>query len=728
MTLGDLTSRTAVLDAIREFDEIGQEAFLQKYGFGPSRDYVVIHDGKRYDSKALLGAAHAYQRPDLGPLPHSDFNGGKPTTDKLESLGFAIEELGDARPGDGRPPVADELPSLLESAMAELRSQSGTSERIRQLVTVDARGAVEAVLPEPFTVKGGAGIGTVAEVPWIGIYPTGSPATAQVGFYVVYLFAADGSRVYLSLNQGTEKVRGGIRPIEKRALDLRVAAGVTDADGQKIDLRSTTMRPRKYEAGNAYALRYDAGSVPLVETLRTDLARLLGLLRTADVSGLAFDPEIEPMHLIIKWSADIEAQTVALHEATAAARGSVWWGQFGQRANPISAARLDLLREQLRRGLPTYAFLYGGSGTVRAEILEITDDASSVDDERLPGYYERNKCNLFFRLHHFEPLEEGWLAQNVLLTTSLDPGKLQGALGNQTTPMYVYQRFSADQPPTPPQPELTMEWLAARTLWREAALEELLEAIDQRGQIILAGPPGTGKTWTAKHVARYLTGDQPLRLRIIQFHPSYGYEEFVEGLRPVIEDEVLTFKRVDGIVKQMAAEMEDSASTHVLIIDELNRANIPRVFGELMYLMEYRDETIDLQYSRDFQLPANLKIIATMNTADRSIRSIDVALRRRFEIFECPADPEILSAYYAADASTNVPDLVTGFAALNAALSDLIDRHHTIGQTFFMRRTFSETDLRRVWLRQIAPLIEDYLFDQPDVIETFTLERFWPDL
>lgn len=269
----------------------------------------------------------------------------------------------------------------------------------------------------------------------------------------------------------------------------------------------------------------------------------------------------------------------------------------------------------------------------------------------------------------------------------------------------------------------------AQTLWTEPQLEQLLEAISRRKQVILAGPPGTSKTWIAEHVARYLTQDQPLQLRTVQLHPSYGYEEFVEGLRPVIKDDVLTFEVVPGVVKRLAEAMEGTTSTHVLIVDEINRANIPQVLGELMYLLEYRDKTIDLQYSTDFQLPENLKVIATMNTADRSIRSIDVALRRRFEIFELPADASVLESYYrAAGRSTSVPGLIEGFRALNDALAEQLDRHHTIGQSFFMGKEYDAADLHRTWKRQIMPLVEDYLFDQPDEASSFTLERFWPDL
>ncbi len=132
-----------------------------------------------------------------------------------------------------------------------------------------------------------------------------------------------------------------------------------------------------------------------------------------------------------------------------------------------------------------------------------------------------------------------------------------------------------------------------------------------------------------------------------------------------------------------------------------------------------------MQYSDEFELPDNLKIIATMNTADRSIRSIDVALRRRFEIFECDADPDVLARYYDSR-TTSVADLVAGFAKLNDTLTEQLDRHHTVGQSFFMADGYDHTRLRRTWKRQILPLIEDYFFDQPDVVQLFASpDLFW---
>jgi 5-methylcytosine-specific restriction enzyme B len=116
-----------------------------------------------------------------------------------------------------------------------------------------------------------------------------------------------------------------------------------------------------------------------------------------------------------------------------------------------------------------------------------------------------------------------------------------------------------------------------------------------------------------------------------------------------------------------------------------------------------------------------------MNTADRSIRSLDAALRRRFEVFECMPDGDVLAAYYQTRGNT-VPDLVEGFKALNMALTERLDRHHTVGQAFFMAEEMTAQRLLKTWRYKIGPLVEDYLFGQSDVLAEFTPTKFWPSL
>jgi 5-methylcytosine-specific restriction protein B len=273
-------------------------------------------------------------------------------------------------------------------------------------------------------------------------------------------------------------------------------------------------------------------------------------------------------------------------------------------------------------------------------------------------------------------------------------------------------------------PRPTIEGLMQETSWPKDRLEELLDAV-QTTQVVLAGPPGTGKTWVARKVAAYLTNGLADRVTTVQFHPSYGYEEFIEGVRPVVSSSgTLQFDRVDGVVLRLSKQQP--TVTRVIVMDEMNRANLPRVLGELMYLFEYRGEKIALQHSSEFALPQELRFIGTMNTADRSIRSIDVALRRRFEVFECPPDPDILQRWYVNGNVNTVPDLLPGFAELNRVLENALDRHHTIGHTFFMAKAFDEKALARVWKRKIGPLLEEYFFDRPDFAAKFTFAQFWP--
>jgi len=302
---------------------------------------------------------------------------------------------------------------------------------------------------------------------------------------------------------------------------------------------------------------------------------------------------------------------------------------------------------------------------------------------------------------------------------------------NQNTFGYAYALETV--PPVTMKEHLTIEWLESQTLLDKTELEEIIDAIKNSSpQIIFAGPPGTSKTWIAERIARYVTQDEPDTTTLVQFHPSYGYEAFIEGLRPIVkEGGGISFEREDGLVLRVVQRMKDNnhlqenSPLYVVIVDEMNRANLPRVFGELMYLFEYRDRPIRLQYSNEFSLPPNLRFIGTMNTADRSIRSIDLALRRRFDVFEFAPNPKMLEAYF--NNNTNkVPNLIDGFIKLNEDLTSNLDAHHTIGHTFFMKDGLDRHMLGNIWKRKIKPLIDEYFFDQSDIADEFKFEKYWP--
>ena len=270
-------------------------------------------------------------------------------------------------------------------------------------------------------------------------------------------------------------------------------------------------------------------------------------------------------------------------------------------------------------------------------------------------------------------------------------------------------------PPDPPEPDPSPEPDKPRLL-----------------NTILYGPPGTGKTYTtarrcvqicnglsqltdADFRARYRALVEEGRVAFVTFHESYGYEEFVEGLRPVTEGGAgFRLEPRAGALKAMAERARGKSAPHVLVIDEINRANVSKVLGELVTLLEEdkrdgaaNEVAVTLPYSGErFTLPANLHVLGTMNTADRSIALLDTAVRRRFDFEELPPKPDVLR-----DAAERTGiDLPAVLDAMNERLEWLIDRDHQIGHAWFMDAA-GKTDVDNVMRRKIVPLVAEYFHD-----------------
>ena len=252
-------------------------------------------------------------------------------------------------------------------------------------------------------------------------------------------------------------------------------------------------------------------------------------------------------------------------------------------------------------------------------------------------------------------------------------------------------------------------------------LERLKTLLEARKQIILYGPPGTGKTYRAIQLAEAMAGGA--HHEIVQFHPSYTYEEFVIGIRPVTQNGQVQFVTVSGTFKKLCdrAKLEPS-SRFVMIIDEINRGNIPKIFGELLFAIEYRNKGVRLQYTSDdthLTVPDNVYIIGTMNTADRSIALIDVALRRRFYFEEMRPDYDFLEEWVRKNSGDEMAEVVPKLLqTINARISRLVDRDHVIGHTYFMKRGIDWSILQTAMYHEIIPLLQEYFYNEPQKLRT----------
>jgi 5-methylcytosine-specific restriction protein B len=267
--------------------------------------------------------------------------------------------------------------------------------------------------------------------------------------------------------------------------------------------------------------------------------------------------------------------------------------------------------------------------------------------------------------------------------------------------------------------------LASQTYVEEQWFEDVLWMLEDRGGVIFYGPPGTGKTYLARKLAAYVQPNQNHR-SLIQLHPSYSYEDFFEGYRPTVVDGAPTLTKRSGPLRMLARVAQDNPTQKcVLVIDEMNRGNLPRVFGELFFLLEYRDHEIPLMYSSDsgerFRLPRNVWFIGTMNTADRSIALLDQALRRRFHFAPLfPGEPPVdgmLRSYLA----SKRPDMVWVADVLDEANRRLADRNVAIGPSHLMRPDLDDEVLARVWRFSVVPTIEEHFFGRPDRLQEFEL-------
>ncbi len=297
-----------------------------------------------------------------------------------------------------------------------------------------------------------------------------------------------------------------------------------------------------------------------------------------------------------------------------------------------------------------------------------------------------------------------------------------------------YQLMITGKDPGPSLDLLGLAGLASSLLVEEEFLEDIVALLEDKRQVIFYGPPGTGKTYLARELAQHLASDDECRT-LVQFHPSTSYEDFFEGYRPVGtgKEGGIAYELMPGPLARIAEHAGDNPDRrHVMIIDEINRGNLPRVLGELLFLLEYRDESMQTLYRPDqrFWLPENLWFIGTMNTADRSIALVDAALRRRFHFVPFfPDDGPMKGLLDRWLKREDEPEWIGRLvSAVNEELKKVLEGSHLLlGPSHFMKEygpspDLHEEQLRRIWKYNIEPFIEDQFFGNPEQIASFEFD------
>jgi MoxR-like ATPase len=296
------------------------------------------------------------------------------------------------------------------------------------------------------------------------------------------------------------------------------------------------------------------------------------------------------------------------------------------------------------------------------------------------------------------------------------PKPVDAAVAMLQEPPSPYQILEGDH--LPPYP---LDQCAEESGFEEAQLAEWVAAIERKGQAIFYGPPGTGKSFVASALARHLVGGEDGFVEQLQFHPAYAYEDFVQGIRPVVEEDgAFSYRLTPGRFVTFCRAAAGRNGRCVLVIDEINRADPARVFGEVMQLLEYRGQTLALAAGGQLKIPPNVRIVATMNTADRSIALVDAALRRRFAFLALYPDYDVLRRYHQRQGTGfNVDGLVGVLQRLNRQIGD---SHYAVGITYFLHPDLHKT-IQAIWRTEIEPYLEEYFYNQPEQVAAFRWSR-----
>jgi hypothetical protein len=645
-------------------------------------------------------------------------------------------------------PASDAIEWLLDHyPPMRQRPYGGNDELDRMFATLaDTLGLAPS---RRLAVEWSYGKGKWAAVPWLAIMDPRSTTTTQRGIYVVFLFRADGSGVYLALGQGItevtreEGVTKGHEQLRARSASIAASIAVDAArrgfeTSSPMDLRSDLPRPKAYEHGAIAHKLYGRDTLPSDEQLRADVDFLLDayarILDAATSSAKAQGPRrtwlmalgesaryLEPLYagglIGIGWNYLGDLTAYASQEAIAEAMRDHDGVQGSRRNDALACYNFA---KQMKQG--DRVFIKRGTETILGAAIVSGD--YRFDPEREDYHHVRevewtHKGNWTIpglpvkTLTEFTPY-----ADFVVQIEALLDGRAPAPARPVVEPQEELRAYAVE------------DALDGLFIPRES-VERLIQVWRAKKNLILQGPPGVGKSFIARRLAYVLMGkEDPSRVQLVQFHQSYAYEDFIQGFRPGTGG---GFELRDGPFLEFCRRAhDDPEASFVFIIDEINRGNLSKILGETLMLLEADKRSsewaVSLAYANKdaprFHVPPNVNVLGLMNTADRSLAVVDYALRRRFAF--ATLEPGISNpAFRAHLIRSGVTESVASRAVsligeLNEAIgADTVNLGpgFRIGHSFFCRPPGLGEDSDAWWRAivetEILPLLEEYYFGHP---------------